>query len=421
MADFSVDFASIKNSAEDFTEMSKRLQRVAQESISIFIKLRTSFVSSHINSIKSTEINYSINSCADALKNMSKAAETAADTYKKYENKILSGDVLGENKEAVDREKYKDHNFVKFSQYMSTSEALKNVNFKFLSRLGYAVSHIGLLEFFKHTFGAEGYDETLIENAIKATIERNQNINTEVDSVELEAVSNISHYEDFINFLLISRGVSEESIEKIMEELGENGIKNLGKIASVGKQGIQTVLYLLQDYNSAIDQLEEMKICMEEAGATEYVKCVNNVINEYNNKLETIKNSVFDEAADQIIEKIGDLASGGAYSAVTFTVQGVSDISGLTDYSESVMNLEMNDGYVNAVTQTYTHYANKLKLGDYTQLDVEKCQKAFEVAKAAQLNQLEDMAAVCKGTELEKVREQIDLLERTNWDGTVNP
>ena len=242
-----------------------------------------------------------------------------------------------------------------------------------------------------------------------------------MDSVELEAVSKISNYKDVLNFILISKNVSAERINKVLDTLDDKSIKNLGKLASTGKKGIEIVSYLLQDYSSAIEQLEIMRIRMITAGATEYVDCVNNVIHEYEHKMCTVGGDIFDEIADKGIDRVADAVSGGAYSAVKFAVRGVSDISGLTDYSESVLNLEMNDGYVNAVTQTYQHYANRLKMGDYNDNVVASCQESFIVAKAAQLNQLEDMAAVCKGDKLQKIKEQIDLLERTNWDGSVNP
>ncbi len=421
MADFSVDFGNVKNSAENFNEISKKLQRIAQESNSTFSKLRRSFVSKHIRSINSAGINEDIICCANSFEKLSKAAQEASSVYQKYEKAILSGDIPGESTGNSSGGKQTNDKFVNFSKYMSSSDALKNVKFRLLERFGYVFSHIGVWEFLKHTVGMEDYDKKIRENAIRNTIKRTQNINVEVDSTELDMVSQLSNYEDIMRALLSVRGISGERIDAIFEAAGTNGITNLGKLASTGKRGIEIVLFMIQDYNSAIEQLEKMRDGMIAAGADEYAESVSNVIDQYNNKFASISGSLIDGAVEKIIEEAAAKVSGGAYTAVTLAIDGVSAVTGLDEHSEAVMNLEINDGYVNAVTQAYNSYANKLRLGDYTQADVQKCQEMFEIAKSAQLNQLEDMAKICKGDDLLTVQSQIDELKRTNWDGSVDP
>lgn len=421
MADFSVEFGNVKNSAENFNEIAKKLQSIAQESNSTFSKLRGSFVSKHIRSINSAGINEDIICCANSFEKLSKAVQNAASVYQKYEKAILSGDISDINTGATSDGKHTNDQFVKFSKYMSSNDALKNVRFRLLERFGYVFSHIGVWEFLKHTVGLEDYDKKIREDAIRNTIKRSQNIKLEIDSAELEAVSKLSNYEDIMRALLSARGLSNERIDAIFKAAGTEGLTNLGKLAATGKEGIEAAVFLMQDYNCAIEQLEKMRDGMIAAGADEYVDSVNNVISQYENKFATIGGSLVDGAFESFIDEVGSLASGGAYSVVTLAIDGVSAVTGLDGHSEAVMNLEINDGYVNAVTQAYNSYANKLRLGDYTQADVQKCQEMFEIAKSAQLNQLEDMAKICKGDDLLTVQSQIDELKRTNWDGSINP
>lgn len=57
--------------------------------------------------------------------------------------------------------------------------------------------------------------------------------------------------------LLSARGLSNERIDAIFKAAGTEGLTNLGKLAATGKEGIEAAVFLMQDYNCAIEQLEK--------------------------------------------------------------------------------------------------------------------------------------------------------------------
>jgi hypothetical protein len=126
-------------------------------------------------------------------------------------------------------------------------------------------------------------------------------------------------------------------------------------------------------------------------GNSEIIGYLDELTNEYNNKLNGILNNVIDFAADESFNvgfsSVSTLTTGGLLDVANGAHKLIWKVGGIEGKGDTLAALYASNAYSNDVVSAYDHYAETLRSGNYTPNDVVMCETLFEYAKEMKIQE----------------------------------
>ena len=177
---------------------------------------------------------------------------------------------------------------------------------------------------------------------------------------------------------------------------------------------------ILNDYTHTIAVLHEMKEGLRVVNGNERtIEYIDSLIDDYNYKFKTVlKNAaacVVDEVFERAIEYLAGVATGGLLT-LAIDAQGlIFYATGATSKGDKLADIYISNQYSDDLISVYEYYLEKIKSGDYTQDDVDKCKQFFEIAKQAKIQEYRNIIEFSDKDSKEILEEEIDRLEDLSW------
>lgn len=279
----------------------------------------------------------------------------------------------------------------------------------------------GVKSWYNDLIGRDNMHDTIYKNHIKKTIaltidkESNSDLGKcLIEEIDTTLIGSVNGWNGIVE--AVENGGEKYKYLKYMDEKAFN---NLGILLSCGQEGIECFEIIVSDYSENIAKLTILRDALAQSYCDEkIVAYVDEVINEYNNKFLAVTDNIvgftIDTSVDVGAKATAYLIPGGQLFAVATDCQKVIwNVLGVEDKGDRLMDVYASACYSGYVVNAYESYANKLRSGQYTPADVEKCEVLFEIAKEMKLAEYEGMREFAPSDMHDEIDEAIDNLQYT--------
>lgn len=280
----------------------------------------------------------------------------------------------------------------------------------------------------------DAYNESKIKAAIKSTLdayaEQDSNDFTKYTKKADEYISLIKNCKTLAEFKKSKTFTKDKNLKKLIEKMG--GFEKVWKAA---KECPELLEYLFSDYEKQKEAFALIKETYKDD--PDYFRIVDQLENEYNNKLygvaERVLNIAFDEfakngtaSAVQIMEwAISDIlgkaftgGAGGLFSAITAGIDIAVYISGGGTWADNALDFCYYQQNSKMYNEIYNRYREKILSGKYTQKDIDRMKMAFQMMKQNLLKEYKCYLNMCKDPS-EKAEIQKRIIEIENMEPPI--
>ena len=266
----------------------------------------------------------------------------------------------------------------------------------------------------KDITGIEDFDESRMQDSLKRVVASYLKNNSSDYENSKDIVDSVT---DTILGLLQQGKTSNEICEilKTKDDLLSKFLaKNKGLIDDICKSAEQAgyaidallaaddfLTHILNDYYSDIEVLNNIKEALKSSGYDkEFVNgAIDDLIWQYEEKFMGATRNLLQEVGGFSFDKAVEALGGPVLSLSDFAADIINGLSGVSEEIEHLENVYSTQHYSHALIEQYEMYADKIRSGDYTPEDIEKCDIYFDLALEA------------------KIQEYKSLIEITNDDG----
>lgn len=293
------------------------------------------------------------------------------------------------------------------------------------SEWGYAILYAitrgdtltGVKSYWNSYFGRDDMNDTIFKNHIKKTIALTIDEESNAD-LGKELLREASQGADAVNLWNKIVEAVEKGGEKYkyLKYMDKDSFDNLGKLLSYGQEGIECFEIMVSDYSESIAKLTILKEGLIQSGCDEeIIAYVDEIIYEYNNKFSTITGKLADFVMDQSITAGVDGFASSIPGGQLFVIASASQKLiwsglGIEAKGDQLADICASCCYSGYVVEAYEFYAHKLRTGNYTAEDVEKCEALFEIAKEMKIQEYNDIRDFSHSDMYEEIDEAIDNL-----------
>lgn len=195
---------------------------------------------------------------------------------------------------------------------------------------------------------------------------------------------------------------------------------NLDGLIKYSPEIMDNLEIIFNDYTQSIAVLLEIREGLLLVDGNEMaIDYIDSLIHDYNYKLETVlKNAsavCVDEGMDAAFDFLSTAATGGLLK-LAIDAQGlIFNLTGATSKGDKLAEIYISNQYSSDLVSVYEHYLEKIRTGDYTQEDVEKCKHFFELAKEAKIQEYKNIIEFSDDDSKEILEEEIERLEDLSW------
>lgn len=195
---------------------------------------------------------------------------------------------------------------------------------------------------------------------------------------------------------------------------------NLDGLIKYSPEIMDNLEIIFNDYTQTVVVLHEIKEGLKIVDGNEMaIEYIDSLINDYNYKLKTVfKNAsacVVDEGVDAAFDFLSTVATGGLLK-LAIDAQGlIFNVTGATSKGDKLAEIYISNQYSDDLVSVYEYYLEKIRTGDYTKDDVDRCKQFFELAKQAKIQEYRNIIEFSDKDSKDILEEEIDRLEDLSW------
>lgn len=173
-----------------------------------------------------------------------------------------------------------------------------------------------------------------------------------------------------------------------------NGVSEKLKLYGDTKDIEQRLSKILEiffaDYSARIESLEAIRAAM--CGSTYeneiVVRCIDEMLEEYRCKSVAMMKELIDYIANEGLDAA--LKNAGSPLKQFLSAKGdINKLTGAQDIADALRRIYGSANYSYALVSRYDEYAARIRSGNYTQEDVDACNRYFELARQARIKECE--------------------------------